>query len=301
METPSPARPSAVPGLVLGLWLVTTLFWWAFAFAPLPMHVPGWVTAARYACFGTIASGLPGASGFMLLVLTPATFLATIVALWGRELARSLGGAARSRTGRAVAALLVAAVAVEGTWVAAKIQAAQGVERWNAAVPGGPAALPADYPRQRAAAPDFTLTDQHGRAVSLAALRGRPVVVSFVFAHCETMCPAVVETLKRATSGPAPADVLLVTLDPWRDTPNALPALVRLWSMPGHFHVLSSRRVEDVLGVVRAYGVPFERNLKTGDITHPGLVFVVDRAGRLGYTFNNPPVAWVRDALDRLG
>jgi cytochrome oxidase Cu insertion factor (SCO1/SenC/PrrC family) len=295
------ASASPTPALVLGLWLATTLSWWAFAFAPLPAHAPGWVAAARSACFGTAASGLPGAAGWMLLALAPATFLLALVALWGAELGRSLRAVARSRAGRAAVAAAVVAAAVEGTWVAAKVDAARAVERWNAPAPGGPAALPAAYPRASGPAPDFALVDQHGRTVALAALRGRPVIVTFVFAHCETMCPAVVETLKRATAGAAPPAVLLVTLDPWRDTPNALPGLVRLWRLPGHFHVLSARRVDDVLAVTRAWGVPFERDARTGDIAHPGLVFVVDPAGRLGYTFNNPPAGWVRDALDRLG
>jgi cytochrome oxidase Cu insertion factor (SCO1/SenC/PrrC family) len=53
--------------------------------------------------------------------------------------------------------------------------------------------------------------------------------------------------------------------------------------------------------VAEAYGVSFQRNDKTGDIVHPGLVFLIDADGRLGYTFNNPPAAWVREGLQRLG
>jgi protein SCO1 len=163
-----------------------------------------------------------------------------------------------------------------------------------------PAALPADYPRQTAVAPDFALVDQDGATVALSRFRGRPVVVTFVFAHCQALCPMIVESLKGAAAGAGGADVLLVTLDPWRDTPSALPGIARQWKMPSGFHVLSARRAADVLRVIEAYGVPAQRDEKTGDIAHPGVVFVVDGDGRLAYTFNNPPAAWVREALYRL-
>jgi cytochrome oxidase Cu insertion factor (SCO1/SenC/PrrC family) len=112
------------------------------------------------------------------------------------------------------------------------------------------------------------------------------------------MCPFVVATLRR--SAPAGAEVLLVTLDPWRDTPSSLPGIARQWDLPAPFHVLSSRRAEDVLRVAELYGVTFERNEKTGDIVHPGLVFLVDADGRLAYTFDNPPASWVGEAFQRL-
>jgi protein SCO1/2 len=279
------------------LWALTTLFWWAFAFMPLPSSPPGWLSAARHACFGPIESGRPSAEGWILLVAAPASLLAFMLVVWGREVGAALRELARSRAGRVLLAALAVTAAVEASWVTAKLSTAAVVEAWQPAPPGQDEPFPADYPRRAAAARDFTLTDQHGARVTLSGLRGRPVVVSFVFAHCQTMCPLLVQTLKR---GAPETDVLLVTLDPWRDTPGALPGFARRWEMPARFHVLSARRAEDVLDVVRAYEVPFERNPTSGDIAHPGLVFVIDRAGRLAYTLNNPPAAWIREALARL-
>ncbi len=288
-----------MPALVLVLWATSTLSWWAFAFMPLPSAPPEWLTAARYACFGAIERGLPELQGWILLVLAPASFLAAIVALWGAELVASSRRLARSAAGKAIVGGLLAAVVVEGAWVSAKLHAAGVTGRWALAITDAPAALPSGYPRQAAIAPDFTLVDQHGKKISLRGLAGRPVIVTFVFAHCQTLCPVIVEAIKRAA--PGGAAVLLVTLDPWRDTPGALPGLARQWALPPGFHVLSSRTVDDVLRVVRAYDVPFERDAQTGDIVHPGLVFVIDPRGRIAYTFNNPPAAWIRDGLDRLG
>jgi protein SCO1 len=287
--------------VALLVWLASVLSWWAFAFMPLPSGTPEWLEAARYVCFGSMDSGLPEPAGWILLVVAPVTSLAPMVALWGWDLVRSVRRLAGGRAGQALLAVLACALLVEGTWVAAKLRTAQRVASAGAAAPDVPGELPRDYPVQAAIAPDFSLVDQHGETISLSRFSGRPVVLTFVFAHCQTMCPVLIETIKHASAGAAPSEALLVTLDPWRDTVSTLPAIARHWNIPPGFHVLSARRVDDVLGVASAYNVPFERDEKTGDVAHPGLVFVIDARGRLAFTFNNPPVAWVREALDRLG
>ena len=287
-----------MPGLAVALWLAATLGWWAFAFLPLPSAPPPWLAAARVACFGAMERGLPDAAGWMMLVLAPASLLVGIVVVWGAQLGPALRGATRSRAGRALLAAFAVTAVVEGTWVVEKLQAARAAETWT---PGPIAAepLPETYPRETRAAPALALVDQHGAAVSLAGLRGRPVVVTFVFAHCQTLCPFVVATLKRGA--PADAEVLLVTLDPWRDTPSALGGIAARWALPANFHVLSARRTDAVVRVAEAWGVTAARDERTGDIVHPGLVFVIDREGRLVYTFDNPPAAWIREAFERLG
>jgi cytochrome oxidase Cu insertion factor (SCO1/SenC/PrrC family) len=236
----------------------------------------------------------------MLLVLGPITFLAAIIALWGRELPASLARALRGPGGKIVFVGLALAVTLEGAWVLRKVEAARAVTTWAREIHDD-GVLPGDYTRGTEAAPNFSLVDQQGQDVSLGALKGRPVVVTFVFAHCETVCPLVVETLKQATHGGPRATVLLVTLDPWRDTPSTLAGIARRWSVPDGFHVLSSRRVDDVLHTAGRYGVAFARDERTGDIVHAALVFLIDAHGRLAYTFSNPSAAWVREGLRRLG
>jgi protein SCO1/2 len=284
----------------LVIWTAATLFWWAFAFAPLPSEPPPWLAAARQACFGATPSGLPGAEGWMMLTLAPAMLLVTLVALWGGEVRSVLGRALRERAGRVVIALLVLAAGVEATWVGSKIATAARIDGVAFTPAPASAGLPPEYPRHRGIAADFALVDQHGATLGPGRLRGRPIVVSFVFAHCATVCPLVVETLKQATAGAEAPVVLLVTLDPWRDTPSSLPGLARRWGIPAHAHVLSGNP-EAVLAVARAYAVPSTRDEATGDIAHPPLVFVIDREGRLAYTFNNPPADWIAQALVRIG
>lgn len=277
---------------------MSSLVWWAFAFMPVPSAPPAWFTAARLACFGPMENGLPGAAGWMMLVLAPLSFLLAIGVLWGGELPFALRQAARRRLGQGIFAVLALATIVEGVWVVQRARTAWAMSAWTPG-PLDETALPESYPRQTGRAPDFAMVDQHGARISLAGLKGRPVILSFVFAHCQTMCPFIVATLKRAAS--EDAEVLLITLDPWRDTPSSLPGIARQWELPPAFRVLSSRGVGEVLRVAELYGVTFARNEKTGDIVHPGLVFLIDADGRLAYTFDNPPAAWVGEALHRLG
>jgi protein SCO1/2 len=292
-------RPSKLPACALVLWLGAALLWWGFAFLPVSSTPPEWLTAARAACFGSAEGGLPAPYGWALLVLGPASFLVGILALWGSELRASVRSVARSPLGASIFALIAVAMIAEGVWVSAKVRTGLAVAAWDAGAGGAPA-LPATYPRQAAAAPDFALVDQDGERVSLGRFKGRPVLLTFVFAHCQTMCPLLVQHIKQAAPSTPPSEVVMITLDPWRDTPSSLAAIARRWDLPKNFHVLSSASVAEVLSVVDAYRVPFERNEQSGDITHPGLVFLVDAEGRLAYTFNNPPPAWISEGLNRL-
>jgi protein SCO1/2 len=260
---------------------------------------PEWLTAARAVCFGSLESGLPAPYGWMLLVLGPASFLVGIFAIWGSELRASVISLARSPVGACVFAVIAAGLAAEGVWIFTQVRVGLAAVEWT---PGAPdsSPLPTTYPRQVAVAPDFALVDQDGERISLGRFKGRPVLLTFVFAHCQTMCPLLVQNIKQASAGAPPTEVLIVTLDPWRDTPSALAGIARQWGVPKNFHFLSSASVAEVVSVVNAYQVPFERNEKTGDIVHPGLVFLVDARGRLAYTFNNPPPVWIREGLARL-
>ena len=73
-----------------------------------------------------------------------------------------------------------------------------------------------------AAAPAFRLRDQDGKPVTMAAYRGRPVVVAFVYSTCQDTCPAQVQTIRGALDELGhDVPVLAVSVDPANDTPRA--------------------------------------------------------------------------------
>jgi protein SCO1/2 len=148
--------------------------------------------------------------------------------------------------------------------------------------------LPSTYPRLDRAAPPLELLGHEGAVVSLESLRGRPVLVTFAYAHCQTVCPVIVgrviaaQERLRAREGGAPA-ALVVTLDPWRDTPSRLPSIADGWRLPAGDAWLLGGEPADVEAALDAWEIPRSRDMTTGEVVHPSLIYVVDRAGRIAY------------------
>ena len=75
--------------------------------------------------------------------------------------------------------------------------------------------------------PEVSLIDQHGASVSLASLKGKPVLIDFIYTSCASTCPMLTAKMAAVAHqlGPAlGADVTIVsiTLDPEHDTPAEL-------------------------------------------------------------------------------
>src|SRR5689334_821750 len=76
-------------------------------------------------------------------------------------------------------------------------------------------------------APEVRLVDSAGRPFALSSLRGKAVVVSFVYTTCTGSCPATTSTLARAQQVLKQAglwgervEFVSISLDPKRDTPE---------------------------------------------------------------------------------
>lgn len=289
-----------VPLTIVGIWLISTLFWWGLAFFPTPETSPEWLVAARDVCFGTLENGLPGAAGWMVLILGPASFLLAFLVAWPGELQRELQAAARSAQGILILVIATSAIVVEGSWVVRKVKAGLAVARFDFSAPQDQP-FPENYPRTDSPAPNFKLVDQSGQRIDLHKLRGETVLLTFAFAHCQTVCPVLVkESLNAAkrTEGKG-LRVLIITLDPWRDTPKSLPYLAEQWKLPAHAHVLSGK-VQEVTAALKLFNVPYTRDEKTGEVVHPALTYLISPSGRIAYIFNNAPAAWLSQAVERI-
>jgi protein SCO1/2 len=118
-----------------------------------------------------------------------------------------------------IALVLASVMALGATVLAARggggEEAAAGSEFEGAIMPKG------------VRAPDFRLRDQDGRPVSMRALRGEPVAVTFLYTHCRDTCPAQAQTLRGALDQlghDVPA--LAVAVDPPRDTADSARAFL---------------------------------------------------------------------------
>ena len=80
---------------------------------------------------------------------------------------------------------------------------------------------------------DFNLSDHDGQPRRLADFKGKVVVLFFGYTHCPDVCPTTLATMRDALkllgNDAARVQVIFVTLDPARDTPDLLAAYVPLF------------------------------------------------------------------------
>lgn len=291
--------------------LALTGAWWALALWPVEAGAPTWLETTRSVCFGATGSGLPDGAGWAALVGQPLVMLGILAVGWRRELEAGLAEVAGSAAGRAVlggvGVLALVGCGAAGLRIASAAPATAAPPEGTVA--GASAADPSGPPpvaRVPEPLPDFDLVAHDGRRLSLADFDGRLVLLTFAFAHCETLCPVVVREVLRAReelARPAPrgdgdpgraaaaivgtasagsaADpvVLIVTLDPWRDRPSRLAHAARSWGVGKDAYVLSGDPAE-VEAVLDAYGVGRSRDRRTGEITHGYLVYAVGPGAR---------------------
>jgi len=138
-----------------------------------------------------------------------------------------------------------------------------------------------------APAPAFRLTDQTGQVISLAELRGHPVVVTFLFTHCPDVCPLTAEKLAAGASAlGARADQVkwvAISVDPAGDTPASTTAFTSAHHLTGRLHFLLGT-ADQLAPIWQGYfiAVQAELNAQTGQQTvmHGIGVFVLDGQGR---------------------
>jgi len=290
---------SRVPVFMLLTWLAVTMGMWLMAFYRMPEATPEWLVRAQSVCFGSSESGLPDTSGWIVLVLSPLLFLFVFGAAYANDLMIGMVNVYRTMPGKIFILLLVFAVSSQASWVMGRVRAGNQIAGANYA-PAGGGALPEDYPRTWEPAFPFSLTDQNGETGGPADFKGSPVILSFAFANCQTICPAVLDQLKAAVDSIGHrVPVLIVTLDPWRDRPSKLETMSQLWEL-GPRSRLYSGDVDSVLDVLNKYRVPISRNEQNGEVTHPPLVYIIDAEGRIAYTFNNPTSDWITNAIARV-
>jgi cytochrome oxidase Cu insertion factor (SCO1/SenC/PrrC family) len=83
-------------------------------------------------------------------------------------------------------------------------------------------------------APEFRLTDQHGASVSLASLRGRPVIITFIDPLCRDFCPLEAQHLNHVANafeqGSKPA-IVAVSVNVYGNAHSILVQDARKWSL----------------------------------------------------------------------
>jgi cytochrome oxidase Cu insertion factor (SCO1/SenC/PrrC family) len=193
---------------------------------------------------------------------------------------RALGGVVASASARSVAAVAAVAVIVLGAAPMASATANHSADPILAlAIEGGSTSL--DLP-----APGFSLTDQDGQAVSLASLRGKVVLMTFLDPVCTSDCPIIAQEFKQTSEllGAKDKDVELVAVvanPTYRSTAftQAFDRQEGLAGVPNWLYLTGS--VSQLGAVWQQYGVSVT-NLPAGAMAaHNDLAVVIDGSGHI--------------------
>jgi protein SCO1/2 len=140
---------------------------------------------------------------------------------------------------------------------------------------------------ERDEAPAFQLTDQDGRPLSLADLRGKTVMLDFIFTHCTGPCPVLTglqRDVQRALTPEqrARTHFVSITLDPERDKPEILRSYAKAHGADLAVWSFLTGPPEVVDAVVRSYGVGVIRRAGE-EPAHLVASFVIDPQGRIAH------------------
>jgi protein SCO1/2 len=141
-------------------------------------------------------------------------------------------------------------------------------------------------------APRTVLVDAKRERFDLEKLRGKVVLVSFIYTTCSGVCPVTTQALTRVQKKLEAAKIwgksvefVSITLDPARDTPQVLESYAKLAGagLPV-WHFLTGTP-EEVSKVIKAWDMWVKGNEK-GVLDHPSRVFLIDSLGREREIYN---------------
>ncbi|MGB3872494.1 MAG: SCO family protein [Stenotrophomonas sp.] len=127
-------------------------------------------------------------------------------------------------------------------------------------------------------------TDQGGHALQWHDLRGRPQLVSMLYTNCHLMCPLIVENAKGVQKQLTAAQreklgVVMISLDPARDTPAALADMAERHRTGDGWRFLQPN-ANDVPALANVLDVRY-RFREDGSINHTSTLVLLDADGRI--------------------
>jgi cytochrome oxidase Cu insertion factor (SCO1/SenC/PrrC family) len=143
-------------------------------------------------------------------------------------------------------------------------------------------------------APAFTLTNQHGRPVSLASLHGKVVLLTFLDPVCTSDCPLIAQEFRQADQllGGRSRQVELVAVV--TNPVYTLPEYTAAFDRQEHMNTLPNwqyltGRANQLKKVWRQYGIAAQILPAGGMIGHSDIAYVIDRSGRTRTELNFDP------------
>jgi protein SCO1/2 len=151
----------------------------------------------------------------------------------------------------------------------------------------------------------FQLVDQNGKPFGDSDLRGKWHLVFFGYTNCPDTCPTTLNELSlaldRLGSERDAVGIVLISVDPERDTPEVLKSYVESFDAP---ITALTGTADEVAQAAKAYRVYYAKHPRADggyDMDHSAVIYVMDPEGRLTATFTpDTPADAIAQRLQKL-
>ena len=148
---------------------------------------------------------------------------------------------------------------------------------------GASASAQTPYPSDSVYQLDATLTNSSGKTHGLDVYAGHPVLITMFYSSCKHTCPLLIETVRavaRAASNPQDLRVLMISIDPERDTPETLAKLAKERRIDTSRWSLVNANAADVRKIAAALGVQYKQS-PDGEFNHSSVISAINARGEI--------------------
>jgi protein SCO1 len=145
----------------------------------------------------------------------------------------------------------------------------------------------------------ISLVSSTGARVTEADFAGKPALIYFGFTYCPDVCPmtltSVAAAYRKLPEGVAPPQVLLISVDPARDTPEALATYVANKAFPAGLIGLTGTE-EEIRAAADAFKADYSRvdqpdSMAEYTMDHTSLLYLMDENWQLKTFFTHQDTA----------
>lgn len=139
---------------------------------------------------------------------------------------------------------------------------------------------------------DFRYTDQQGETFGLADLKNHVWIADLMFTNCTSVCPPMTANLtklqKRMKNEGVQAEIVSFSVDPARDTPEALAAYIDKFHADSyHWHLLTGYKEKEVQDLAKnTFHSAVQMDPNTGQVAHGTSFYLIDQTGTVVTRYN---------------
>jgi protein SCO1 len=151
----------------------------------------------------------------------------------------------------------------------------------------------------------FHLVDQNGKPFTEANLQGKWHLVFFGYTHCPDTCPTTLNELALALdklgAKKRQVDIVFVSVDPERDTPELMKSYVASFDAPIVALTGNADEVREAAKAFRVYYAKHPRSDGGYDMDHSAVIYIMDPQGRFTATLTpDTPADAMAQRLEKL-